>query len=244
MKIGEQIKQKVASFPSGVVFTISDFGFDPIYDPALAKALSRMAAAGDLYKVSKGKYYKPKNTPLGTIKPAVSEMVKDFLEKDGKIIGYITGPQAFASLGLTSQISSSIVIGTSKYRRPLQRGEYKVTFLQQNNTITKENIYLLRILDAVRMIRDIPAVSPDNACKSIISIIQALSQDQREELEKLALLYTNYVRALIGAILEYTGSPATTIRKSLNGVSTYSLPISESVLPNKSNWNIYEPSRK
>ena len=69
-------------------------------------------------------------------------------------------------------------------------------------------------------------------------------QLNREELEKLALLYTNYVRALIGAILEYTGSPATTIRKSLNGVTTYSLPISESVLPNKSNWNIYEPSRK
>ena len=91
-----------------MVFTISDFGFDPSNALALAKALSRMVIAGELCKVSKGKYYKPQETLLGRIKPANTEIVKDFLEKDGKIIGYITGPQAFATMGLTSQISSSI----------------------------------------------------------------------------------------------------------------------------------------
>lgn len=123
MIVGEQIKRKIASFPEGTVFTISDFGLDLSNDLALAKALSRISASGELRKVSKGKYYKPKETLLGTIKPADSEIVKDFLEKDGKIVGYITGPQAFATMGLTSQISSSIVNGTGKYRRPLQRGE-------------------------------------------------------------------------------------------------------------------------
>jgi len=52
------------------------------------------------------------------------------------------------------------------------------------------------------------------------------------------------VRALLGAMLEYIGRPTAIVRKSLNGVSSYKLPISESVLPNKSNWNIYEPARK
>ncbi len=61
------------------------------------------------------------------------------------------------------------------------------------------------------------------------------------ELEKLSLAYTSYVRALLGAILEYIGLPTTTVRKSLNGVTSYKLPVSESVLPNKSNWNINEP---
>lgn len=99
---------------------------------ALAKALSRMATAGELCKVSKGKYYKPKETVLGKIKPANSEIVKDFLEKDGK---------------------------------------------------------------------------------------------------------------MIGAILEYIGASAAAVRKSLNGVTSYKLPISEAILPNKSNWRIYEPAR-
>lgn len=244
MIIGEQIKQKIASFPEGMVFTISDFGLDPSNAPALAKALSRMASSGELCKVSKGKYYKPKETLLGKIKPANSEIVKDFLEKDCKVIGYITGPQAFATMGLTSQISSSIVIGTSKYRRPMQRGEYNISFLRQDNPITKDNIELLRILDAIKMFREIPAVTPDSVCKTIISIIKALPIEKRRELESLSLSYTSYVRALLGAMFEYIGEPASSVRKTLNGVTSYKLPISKYVLPNKSNWNIYEPSRK
>jgi len=244
MVIREQIKQKIASFPVGTVFTITDFGFDPSNDPALAKALSRMAVSGKLCKVSKGKYYKPKETLLGKIKPTNYEIVKDFLEKDGKPIGYITGPQAFTTMGLTSQISSSIIIGSGKYRRPLQRGEYKISFLRQNNPITKDNIELLRILDALKMICQIPSISPDAACKVIISLIQSLPQQSIMELENLSLSYTNYVRALLGAILEYIGCPTAIVRKSLNGVTSYKLPISESILPNKSNWKINEPSRK
>ena len=89
--------------------------------------------------------------------------MKDFLEKDGKIVGYITGPQAFATMGLTSQISSYVVIVTGKYHRPLRRGDCYIRFLRQENPITKGNIELLRILDAIRMFREIPAVTPDSA---------------------------------------------------------------------------------
>lgn len=244
MTIGEKIKKKIAKFPDGVVFTISDFNFDPNDDLALAKALSRMAAAGVLRKVSKGKYYKPKATIFGKIMLTHTEIVKDFLEKDGKIIGYITGPQAFALMGLTTQISSTIIIGTRKYRRPLKRGEFNISFFKQDNPISETNISLLRILDAIKMIRDIPAVSPDDACKSIINIIEALPGNQQNELEKLSLAYTSYVRALIGAIFEYIGASTSNVRKSLNGVTTYKLPISEAALPTKTNWNIHEPSRK
>lgn len=242
MIVGKQIKEKLSMIPEGVVFTISDFGFDAAYDLALAKALSRMVSEGSLSRISKGKYYKPQQTLLGSLKPSDSELVKDFLVKDGQLIGYISGNQAFASMGLTTQISSSIVIGSRVYRRPVARGECRVSFLQQNNPITKENIELLRILDAIKLIREIPAVSPNEACKSIIAIIKSLSDAQREELANLSLSYTSYVRAITGAILEYIGKPSSVVRKSLNGLSSYKLPISQSVLPNKSNWNIYEPS--
>ena len=42
------------------MFTLSDFGLDASYDLPLAKLLSRMTAAGEIKRVSKGKYYKPK----------------------------------------------------------------------------------------------------------------------------------------------------------------------------------------
>ena len=121
MVIASLIKEKLSLTPAGVVLTTRDFGVEMRYQPALAKALNRLVHQGELQKIAKGKYYIPKKTIFGNLKPADSELVKDFLEQNGKIVGYITGTAAFASLGLTTQISSAILVGTNKYRRPITR---------------------------------------------------------------------------------------------------------------------------
>ena len=105
MVIARLIKEKLSSTPAGVVLTTRDFGVEMRYQPALAKALNRLVLQGELQKIAKGKYYIPKKTIFGNLKPADSELVKDFLEQNGKIVGYITGTAAFASMGLTTQIS-------------------------------------------------------------------------------------------------------------------------------------------
>ena len=72
----------------------------------------------------------------------------------------------------------------------------------QENAITSSNIPLLRILDALRLIKDIPATSPDDCVMNICKAINALSMEQKRELAELSLAYTPYVRALLGAIYE------------------------------------------
>lgn len=214
---------------------------------AVVKALNRMAATGEISKLSKGKFYKPRKTQFGELKPSAYQIAKDYIERDGKLIGYITGYSAYNALGLTTQISSYIQIGTNKSRRAVKRDKYTISFIMQQNTITKKNIEILRILDAIRFIREIPATTPNEACIRLKEIIKDLNDEQKEMLVKCSLKYTNYVRALCGAILEdigYDGNSLDSIRKSLNGVTNYHLPISESVLPNKQNWRIYEPARK
>ncbi len=148
MVIATQIREKLSSTPAGVVLTTRDFGVEMRYQPALAKALSRLVLQGELQKIAKGKYYIPKKTIFGQLKPADSELVKDFLEQNGKVVGYITGTTAFASMGLTTQISSSILIGTNKYRRPITRNGVKVSFLLQENTIRRR-------LDKVGLIKSL-----------------------------------------------------------------------------------------
>jgi len=238
MVIAEQIKEKLRSFPDGMVLTIKDFHVGVEYEAALVKALSRLVAKGDLQKISKGKYYKPRKTIFGVLKPESTEIAKDFLENDGKLIGYITGTAAFASMGLTTQITSSIVIGSNKYRRPLKRGEYNISFLLQRNYITKNNISLLRILDAIRLIRKIPATTPNECVKRLGEIIEDLTKQQQKELCVLAEQYTPYVRALLGAMLEQSGIETYSLKSSLSGVSSYKLPISDEILLTKQNWNI------
>ncbi len=238
MVIAKLIKERLSLTPAGVVLTTRDFGVEMQYQPALAKALNRLVLQGELQKIAKGKYYIPKKTIFGDLKPVDSELVKDFLEKDGKIVGYITGTTAFAFMGLTTQISSSILVGTNKYRRPITRNGVKISFLLQENAITTGNIPLLRILDALRLVKDIPATSPDECVTNIYKAINALSTEQKQELAELSLAYTPYVRALLGAIYENMELETEIISKTLNGVTSYKLPISDKVLSNKRNWNI------
>jgi len=238
MIIGDEVKKKISDTPDGVVLTISDFNVPMQYQGALVKALNRLARQGTLQRLSKGKYYKPRKTIFGTLKPIPEEITKDFLEKNGKLVGYITGNSAFALMGLTTQITSSILIGTNRYRHPLTRGDYAISFLQQHNPITEENIPLLRILDALKLIKEIPASSPDNVVTLLGSTIRALSRTEQERLTELAENYTAYVRALLGAILEQNSLDAGPLKKSLNGTTNYKLPISEQALPNKRSWNI------
>ncbi len=244
MIVANQIREKIDAFQAGYVFTLSDFGLDASYDLALAKLLSRMTAAGEIKRVSKGKYYKPKQTVFGQLKPSYDELVKDFLEKDGEMIGYLSGPIAFSRMGLTTQISSNIIIGSNKYRRPVERAGYKVSFLLQENPINNDSVEILQILDAIKLIREIPGTTPADACAVIIELVKSLDENRSRELEQFSLKYTSYVRAMVGAILEYLGRPADAVRRSINGVSSYKLPIPVSVLPTKNNWNIYEPTRK
>ena len=105
-------------------------------------------------------------------------------------------------------------------------------------------VLLEQILDAIKLIREIPGTTPSEACAIIIELVKSLDESRSRELEQFSLKYTSYVRAVVGAILETLGRSTDDVRRSINGVSSYKLPIPESVLPTKNNWNIYEPTRK
>lgn len=238
MIIAGKIKQRIDTFPLGKVFTIADFDVERNYCGALVKSLNRMANQGLLLRLSKGKYYKPQQSVFGTLPPSETEVVKDFLERDGKTIGYITGTVAFASMGLTTQISSNIVIGTNKYRRPLARGQYQISFLLQPNPINKKDIELYRLLDALKLIRQIPASAPDAIVQLIGKRIAFLDTALQKRLLKLVEKYAPFVRALLGAIMEQVDIEADSLKSSLNGVTTYNIGISPKALPTITNWNI------
>lgn len=90
------------------------------------------------------------------------------------------------------------------------------------------------------MFKEIPAASPDDVIKQIIVIVSALTQCEKERLTDLSIKYPPFVKAVMGAIMEKLGMVTLSerLRFSLNGVTYYKLPISESVLSNKKNWRI------
>jgi len=242
MKTSEYIEDKINKLPKGYVFTYMDFMNEVTRREAIIKHLNRMAASGKINKLSKGKYFKPQETVFGTLLPDQNQIVKDLLEEDGKLVGYITGYSVYNSLGLTTQVSSTIQIGKREIRPSFKRGRFRISFIKQKNTINKENIPLLRLLDAIRYIKKIPDTTIEKSCIRLMALLRELKIGEQIKLIKLAFKYSPSTRALLGALLREIGCRAETeirdLQDSLNPITVYHLDISEKVLSNAKYWNI------
>ena len=69
MSTSKNIATRLDRVPYGTVFTYTDFLEDVQQKEALIKALNRMAAAGKIAKLSRGKFYKPEQSPFGELPP-------------------------------------------------------------------------------------------------------------------------------------------------------------------------------
>jgi predicted transcriptional regulator of viral defense system len=240
MKITDIVINRINRFKSGYIFTYSDFDIPVAKTEALKKTLSRLVKSGKIKRLSKGQFYKPEITEFGNLRPQEYQVVKDLLEEDNRSIGYLTGVSAFNKLGLTTQISNTIQIGTNIDRKPKKRGKYIIRFIRQKNTITSDNINILQILDAIRFIKRIPDSDVSKSCQRLISIIKMLPEKNLDLLIKYALKYNPGTRALTGAIVDQisTGNNTKQLLESLNTVSEYNFNISDAVLNNKLKWRI------
>ena len=240
MKITEYIAFTIDRLPKGYVFTYANFITEVNRKEAVIKALNRMVASGKIAKLAKGKYYKPETTPFGNLQPSQVQVVKDLLEENGKITGYLTGYSIYNQLGLTTQVSNMIQIGKNQIRPNFIRERYKIAFLKQKNTITKESIPLLQLLDAIRYIKKIPDATVEASCARFLAIIKNLTDKEINTLVRLALNYPPATRALVGSLLDQLQQGNTTelLLKSLNPITTYRLTGASKVLSTADKWNM------
>ncbi|MDR3272997.1 MAG: DUF6088 family protein [Flavobacteriaceae bacterium] len=234
------IRNIIDILPLGYVFTSDDFPVTVDNLKGVSKALNKFVEDGYLRKISKGRFYKTQIGKFGELPPDTYQTVKDLLEKDGKQIGYITGYSAFNDLMLTTQVPAILQIGTRREKKAIVRGIYRIRFVLQSNTITKENIPLLRLLDCLRFFKIIPDITPDKACQRLLYLLKELDEQQTVKIKKLALNYTPQAITLLGAMLETINPQENTaaLFKKLNPMTTYKLSISQSILPTQKKWNI------
>jgi hypothetical protein len=240
MKITEYIAFKIEKLPKGYVFTYTNFITEVNRKEAVIKALNRMVDSGKIAKLAKGKYYKPENTPFGNLQPNQAQVVKDLLEENGKITGYLTGYGTYNQLGLTTQVSNTIQIGKNQVRPNFIRERYKIAFVKQKNRITKESIPILQLLDAIRYIKKIPDATVEASCTRFLAILKKLKDNEINNLVRSALNYPPATRALVGALLEelQLGDKTEPLYKSLNPITTYKLAGASKVLSTTDKWNI------
>ncbi|MDR3093183.1 MAG: DUF6088 family protein, partial [Bacteroidales bacterium] len=196
------IRNIIDRFALGFVFTADNFPLPVEKQNSVTKVLNNMVAAGQIRRLSKGRFYKPQTSKFGELPPDTFQIVKDLIEKNGKTTGYLTGYSVFNKFGLTSQVPVVLQIATRKEKKPVIRGNYRINFLIQSNTITKENIPVLQLLDCLRFFKNIPDAMPDEICTRLLVLFKELTLEQLNQSKRLAWRYNPATLALLGAILE------------------------------------------
>ena len=126
--IENEIINKIKKAKGGALFFNDDFARMGSAD-AVKQALSRLERKGELVRVARGIYTRPKTSKLlnRPILPTVQEVAKAIARRDrARIVP--TGSMALYQLGLSTQIPLKIVYLTDGSARSLQVGKSRIVF--------------------------------------------------------------------------------------------------------------------
>jgi len=240
LSITQSIRKKVENLAPGAVFDYAKLEIAPAEIVTAAQSLSRLARQGTITRLARGKYYKPQRSKFGNTRPNESAIINALTTRDNKTIGYLTGLAVYNRLGLTSQVSNTLVIATPNPLQPKSIQGYRVKYVRGNADFLERDIPLLQLLDALRDIKTIPDSSPDDVLKILIERIRDLSKSEKKQMVSLSLSYNAGTRALLGAIMEHYFPEIATkeLKQSMNKLSSFDTGVSEEMLPLKRSWSI------
>ena len=229
MKQIEYLEEELQKIPKGYVFSLTDLKGLALNQDRVLKNLDR--------------FYKPQQTNSGVSLPDHYQVVKDLLEVDGQLTGYLTGTSIYSDLGLTLQPSTRIQIGVKIRKQPIKRGVFKISYVVQQNEITPYSIPFLQVLDVIKNIKKVPQSSTDLICFNLTQLLTELNKWEHKTLLKYVLNYSPKTRPLTGALLHKIGylkqEDFEILKASLKKNTRYTFDIAKKILPNGSEWNIY-----
>jgi hypothetical protein len=198
------IQQQIERIPEGKIFTSNDLDFPIKKQASVAVMLSNLAKEQQLVRIEKGAYYKPKLSRLGLgFLPVYQEEQLNYLTN--KLSGYLTGTYIYNKMALTQQMSSVITIAVPKPVRAFKFNTLSVECVKAyvpQAMDDSQNLFLVRILDAIKDLKNIPGLTPQEAFERIYTIhIALLSSTNLQKIVSLSLYYPPRVRKVLGDML-------------------------------------------
>ena len=187
-------------------------------ETAFAKLISRLCLSGEIERISKGIYCKPKNISYGKILPTENEIVELYTKNDnGVVIGY----EMYNHLGITTQVSKLFKVYSSSIdEKEKNIGNVKIKkYNLHYNDKTKLMIYILELLYNYKNIQDL---NINIFAKVIIKLLDEYDEKVVEEIQR-EIRYPKWVIAFLYETLEYYKIP-NKLNRYLSSFSNYSIP--------------------
>ena len=240
MNTSERTRKQIAQFEPGQVFTYSEIPAYSKAPSATVKAFSRLIQEGEIKRLSKGHFYRPKRGIFGELKPSDSELLKSLLYKDGQLKGYVTGLALYNRLGLTTQVPRTVTVAVEGGRQTKDLGTLKARLIKSRAPIKTINVELLQYLDVLGNINEIPDTNVNKALKQMLKRIAKLDESDVKRIKRLAReYYSPKVTALTGYLLELAGRDTNrSLKKELNPLTKFKVGLDKNQWPDSNNWNL------
>jgi len=208
--------------------------FDDLSFTAAAQTLSRLTRQGQLQRLSKGIYYRPRTTSFGKSLPnpaRLQELLPD------RRRAFPAGIAAASLLGLTTQMPKRQELATSSLSLPRKLlGKDAILHTRRPESWNKLSDIDAALLDVLRQGGKMSEYSAEATIQKIKALL--LEDNRFERLLKIANTEPPRARAVLGAFGEAMGRDKRSLerlRSSLNPLSKFEFGLFAS-LPNAYKW--------
>jgi hypothetical protein len=199
------------------IWTYSDFVGMPV--TAVSQALSRLSRQGEIQRVRKGVYYRPKPTIIGKSRASDTALAAKMLSSDRGLRP--AGTTAAQILGMTTQNPAQTTYAISKSTAPSKLRGVKIK-VGRPATSSELSAFEAAVLEFLRDRGRTGELSPDETVRQLLRTL--VEDNHYANLVKAAANEPPRVRALLGAIGQQIGTEESNLRKlrdSLNRLSRF-----------------------
>lgn len=202
---------------------------DIMSEQAFAQIVSRLCRNGEIERVSKGIYCRPKKTRFGTVPPSEREIIKLFTEgENGVVVGY----ELYNVLGITTQVSKRQTAYSSIAEEQLKQIG-NVTIRKYELEYTSQVKSIIRLMELLHHYKEIQDINHNALLLSFESLSLDYSEDVFETVQK-TIGYPKWTIAFLREVLSFYHVP-NTLSRFLSELSNYPIPRME---------DLYEAAQK
>ncbi|MCL6272198.1 DUF6088 family protein [Sansalvadorimonas sp. 2012CJ34-2] len=245
MSIAQKVDKRISRWPDSKVFRLQDFEEYRDNPKAVSEALSRQVKQDKVIRFSKGRFYKPKVTRYGKVRPGQEAFVEAFLfrssRKKREQVAYITGASLFYEWGLTTQVPSRVQMASTE--GSFEQTVKGVRISAKKSSVDKLNenrVLVLQVLDVVKSFKTIPDADTANIVRVLKSYVNKFNKSAIREIEAIAVKYYRpSVQAFMGALLEDTLEyKSKKLKENLSPLSQYKMGVDSNLIKNTEAWQL------